>query len=90
VSSVAEFIKTREHFEALAKRIALLVERKAAPESRQRLDEANQHLDTLRTMVANDVQVSVVARLTRHLAGLGTKVDAIAKKPSKKKLKTAV
>jgi len=91
MSSIAEFIKTREHIEALAVKIALLAERKAAPESKQRLDEANKHLDTLRTMVANDVQVTVVERLTRHLTGLGTKVDKIqAKKSATKKQKVAV
>ncbi|MCX5812094.1 MAG: hypothetical protein NT178_06065 [Proteobacteria bacterium] len=88
MSTVAEFIKTREHIEALATKITLLAERKAAPESKHRLDEANQHLDILKTMVANDVQVIVVDRLTRHLTRLGIKVDAImAKKPVKRKPK---
>ena len=91
MSSVAEFIKSREHIEALATKISLLAERKAAPESKQRLDEANRHLETLKTMVANDVQVIVVDRLTRQLTGLGTKVDAmLAKMPAKKRQKTAV
>jgi hypothetical protein len=90
MSSVGEFVKAREHIEALAVKIALLAERKA-PESKQRLDEANQHLDTLKTMVANDVQVVVVERLTRQLTCLGTKVDKIpVKKPATKKQKAVV
>lgn len=89
MSTVAEFIKTRERIEALATKIIVLTERKAAPESKQRLDEANKHLDTLRTMVANDVQVIVVERLTRQLTGLGTKVESLlAKKTTKSKAKT--
>jgi Tfp pilus assembly protein PilO len=91
MSSIAEFIKIREHIEALATKITLLAERKAATESKQRLDEANKHLDTLKTMVANDVQVIVVERLTRQLTRLGAKVDTmLAKKPVKKELKAAV
>jgi phage shock protein A len=91
MSSIAEFIKIREHIEALATKITLLTERKAALESKQRLDEANKHLDTLKTMVANDVQVIVVERLTRQLTRLGTKVETmLTKKPAKKVLKAAL
>jgi hypothetical protein len=91
MSTIAEFIKTREQIEALATEIVLSTERKAVPESKQRLDEANQHLNTLKNMVANEVQVAAVERLARQLTGLEKKVDAIlVKKPAKKKLKTAV
>jgi hypothetical protein len=92
MSSIAEFIKIREHIEALATKITLLAERKASLEAKQRLDEANKHLDTLKTMVANDVQVIVIERLTRQLTRLGTKVEAMLakKKPVKKEMKAAV
>ena len=86
--SVAEFIKEREFIEALAAKITVLTERKAAVESKQRIEEANRHLETLKGMVSNDVQVIVVNRLTRQLNGLEAKVNAIlAKKTVKKKEK---
>jgi len=91
MSTIAEFIKIREQIETLAAKITLLAERKAALESKQRLDEANKLLDTLKTMVANDVQVIVVERLTRQLTRLGAKIETmLAKKPVKKQLKAAV
>jgi hypothetical protein len=91
MSTVAEFVKARDQIEALAAKIIVLTERKAAPESKQRLDEANKRLEALKAMVSNDVQVIVVDRLTRQLTGLGNKIDAIlAKMPAKKKQKTTI
>lgn len=91
MSSVEEFIKTRERIEALAKKIILLIQRKAMPESKLRLDEANVLLEKLKAMVSNDVQEVVLERLTSQLTTLGTKVNAyLAKKPVKKKQKVAV
>lgn len=91
MSSVEEFIKTRERIEALAKKIILLIQRKAMPESKLRLDEANILLEKLKAMVSNDVQEVVLERLTSQLTTLGTKVNAyLAKRPAKKKQKVAV
>jgi len=82
MSSVAEFIELRESIEALAGQIVLSVKDKAVEVSKQRLDEANQKLEMLKTMVNTDVQVIVAERLTRQLSGLEAKVETLAaKKP---------
>jgi hypothetical protein len=91
MSSIAEFIEARKSIETLTAQIALSTEGKIFQESKRRLDEANRQLQVLKTMVANDVQVIVVDRLTRQLNGFTTKVDAMAAKlPVKKKQQTAV
>lgn len=85
--SIAEFIKARESIENLATQITLFVERKAVQDSRKHLDEANQQLTVLRTMVANDTQVIVDSRLSAQLSRLGAKVEKMeAKMPARKKV----
>ncbi len=85
MSSVAEFIELRESIEALAGQIVLSVKDKAVEDSKQRLDEANQKLEVLKTMVNTDVQVIVAERLTRQLTGLEAKIETLAaKKPVRK------
>ena len=85
MSSIAEFIKARESIEKLATQITLFVERKAVQDSRKHLDKANRQLEVLKTMVSNDTQVIVDSRLSRQLAGLGTKVEKMeAKMPVRK------
>lgn len=85
MASVAEFIELRESIEALAGQIVLFVRDKAVQDSKQCLEEANQKLEVLKSMVVNDVQVIVADRLSRQLAGLSEKVEALAaKKPAKK------
>ena len=89
MTNVAEFIETRLQIESLVQQIALSAERKAIPQSKQRLDEAARLLETLTAMADNDVQESAVGRLTRELAGLGTKVEKLARKrPVSKKRPT--
>jgi hypothetical protein len=86
MSNVPQFIETRLQIESLVQQIALSAERKAIPQSKQRLDEAAGLLETLKAMADNDVQESAVGRLTRELAGLGTKVEKLTrKKPVSKK-----
>ena len=80
MSNVAEFIETRLQIESLVQQIALSAERKAIPQSKQRLDEATQLLLALKTMADNDVQESAVGRLTGALAGLGVKVEKLTRK----------
>ena len=83
--SVAEFIELREGIEALAGQITVFVKNKNVEDSRKRLDEANQKLDQLKTMVSTDVQVIVAERLTRQLTGLSEKLATMAaKKPVRK------
>jgi hypothetical protein len=88
MTSVEEFIEVRNSIETLAKQIIIYVGRNAVQDSLQRLDEANRQLETLKAMVANDVQVVVAGRLARQLAGLETEVQAkvakAAKAPAKK------
>lgn len=88
MSTVEEFIKVRKSIEALATKITLCLERKAFQDARQSLDEANRLLDSLKTMVANDVQVIVAGRLTRQLTDLGTKTETAAAKPPTRKKAT--
>ncbi len=80
MTNVVEFIRIRQRIELLAKQIAVSTEQKAAAESNHRLDEASQLLVTLTAMANNDIQDIVIGRLTRQLAGLGTKVGALAVK----------
>ena len=80
MTNVVEFIRIRQRIELLAKQITTTTEQKAATESSRRLEEASQLLVTLTEMASNDVQDIVIGRLTRQLAGLGTKVGALAKK----------
>ena len=85
MASIAEFIEARESIEKLAAQIIISVERKAVLDSRKHLDEANRQLGVLKTMVANDTQVIVDTRLSRQLAGLGTKIEKMeAKMPVRK------
>ncbi len=85
MTNVEEFIAARISIETLAEKIARSVGDKAIRDSKDNLDEANRQLGILETMVANDVQVIVAERLSRQLAGLGTKVDAMAAKTALKK-----
>jgi hypothetical protein len=86
MSNVAEFIETRLQIESLVQQIALAVERKAIPQSKKGLEEAAPLLEKLTAMADNDVQESAVGRLTRALAGLGTKVEKLTRKtPARKK-----
>ena len=90
-STVAEFIEARKSIEMLATHIALCVQRKVLQDLKQRLDEANQQLEVLKTMVAKNVQVIAATRLSRQLTGLGTKIEKMAgKRTIGKKLKTPV
>ena len=83
--SVAEFIELRERIEALAGQITVCVKDKNVEDSKKHLEEANQKLDRLKTMVSTDVQVIVADRLTRQLHGLTEKVETMAaKKPARK------
>jgi hypothetical protein len=106
MSSVEEFIEVRNSIEGLARQIMTCLEQNAVQDAKQHLDEGNRQLEELKTMVANDVQVVVAGRLSRHLALLGTKADAMAakapvrkptagkpraaKKPAEKKVKAPV
>jgi len=86
MSNVAEFIEIRKSIEALAGKITLCIEQKAAQESKQHLDEASRQLEILLPMVTNDVQVIVAGRLTRQLAALRAKIERMAAKmPAKKR-----
>ncbi|OPX95042.1 MAG: hypothetical protein A4E62_01843 [Syntrophorhabdus sp. PtaU1.Bin002] len=85
VESVAEFIRIRQQVELLAKQIVSTTEQKTEAESRHRLDEASKLLVTLTAMASNDVQDIVIRRLTRQLASLGAKVEALGKKRGPKK-----
>jgi hypothetical protein len=86
MSNVAEFVKIRQQIELLAKEIPILVERKATPQSKAKLEEANDLLAKLTAMADNDVQEIAVGRLTRLIGKLGIKVGAmkIPKKVAKK------
>ncbi len=89
--NIAEFIKARMRIEALAGQIALSTERKIVQDAQQHLAEANELLETLKTWVANEVQVIVVNRLTRQLTALGVKVESMAaRKPARKKQQKSV
>ena len=90
MGNVAEFIRIRQRIELLAKQIAVSTEQKSAAESSHRLDEASQLLVTLTAMANNDIQDIVIGRLTRQLAGLGTKVGALAVKKRVAKKQPAV
>ena len=90
MSTVAEFVEVRQKIEAHVKQIDVSVERKVAPQARQKLDEATQLLTTLRTMADNDVQEIAVGRLTRELARLEKKVGSLAGKPRVSKKQPAV
>lgn len=80
MNDVAEFIKIRQQIESLAKEIPLLVERRTMPESKLRLDEAAELLTKLASIADNDVQEIAVGRLTRLLASLRPKVEALESK----------
>ena len=90
MTNVVEFIRIRQRIELLAKQIAVSTELKSAAESNHRLDEASQLLVTLTAMANNDIQDIVIGRLTRQLAGLGTKVGALAVKKRVAKKQPAV
>ncbi len=85
MTSVKEFTEVRKSIEALADEIILFVERRAMQDSRHHLIQANEQLEVLKTMVANDVQGRAANRLSRQLAGLGTKLETIKAKTSMKK-----
>ena len=92
MTNVAEFIEARQQIETLISQIAVSVEHKPRSESAQRLDEATQFLETLKTMADgdNDVQVRVIARLTSEINAVGKKVAKakVAKKVLRKKQPT--
>ena len=79
MDNVAEFIQAREQIETLISQIALSAEQKPRAESTQRIGEATQFLETLKTMTDsdNDVQVRVIARLTSEINALGKKVAKV-------------
>lgn len=86
MTSIEDFIKTRESIEKLTLQIAVFIERKAIKESRKHLDNANRQLETLKTMVSNPTQVLVDSRLSAQLALLGAKLEKLeAKTPARKK-----
>jgi hypothetical protein len=90
MSNVAEFIVARLQIESLVQEIVLSTEREAIPTSKQRLDEAAQLLETLKTMADNYVQENAVGRLAGELSCLGAKVEKLArKKPASKKRSVA-
>jgi hypothetical protein len=79
-TNVAEFIEIRQHIESLASQIVLSAQLKEMPRSKNKLDEANELLAKLTSLADNDVQEIAVGRLTRQLAGLGVKVEALVAK----------
>jgi hypothetical protein len=87
MATVAEFIGVRQQIELLLKQITLVTERKVVLDSVQKLEQAGQLLETLKSMMDNDVQEICVARLTRELAHLQVKAGAVAraKRPVKKR-----
>ncbi len=87
MTTIEEFIKAREAIEKLAAQIIVFVERKSVKESRKYLDDANRQLEGLKAMVANDVQVNVISRLTAQLDGLGVKIVRMeTKAPARRRL----
>jgi hypothetical protein len=85
MTSVQEFIEVRMSIETLADKITLFVDDGAIQDSRKHLDSANQQLEVLKTMVANDVQMRATDRLSRQLIGLGVQVETMkAKTPVRK------
>jgi hypothetical protein len=90
-TNVAEFIEIRQHIESLASQIVVSAQQKEGPRSKKKLDEANELLARLTSLANNDVQDIAVGRLTRQLAGLGVKVEAlVAKKGVTKKAAASV
>jgi capsule polysaccharide export protein KpsE/RkpR len=86
MTTIEEFIKAREAIEKLASQIIVLVEHKSVRESRKCLDDANQKLEVLSTMVANDIQVNVISRLTAQLGQFSAKIVRMeAKMPAGKR-----
>jgi hypothetical protein len=85
VSNVREFVEIRLQIESLASEMAVFIDRKSMPQSQTRLDEAGNLLAKLTAMADNDVQNVAVARLTRLLGNLETKVAKL--KPPKKERK---
>lgn len=86
MTTIEEFIKARETIENLAARTTACVERKSVHESRKLLDDANAKLELLKAMVANDIQVNVIGRLTAQLDGLRVKIVRMeSKMPSGKR-----
>lgn len=77
MTSIEEFIKTRESIEKLATQIALFIERKDIGESRKHLDAANLQLKTLKNMISNDTQDMVGRRLAAQLEGLRARIEKI-------------
>lgn len=92
MSTIAEFVEMRKHIETLAAEIARSIKNNAKEDSVRNLDEAKRNLEVLKTMVANDVQVIVVSRLSAHLANLEAKIagmkvgSRIRKRPVSRKV----
>jgi precorrin-6B methylase 2 len=87
MTTIEEFIKAREAIETLAAKIIVLVENKSVRESRELLDDANQKLEILKTMVANAIQVNVIGRLTAQLEGQSVKIVRMeSKMPARKRV----
>ena len=90
MTTIEEFIKAREAIETLAAKIIVLVEHKSVRESRELLDDANQKLEILKTMVANAIQVNVIGRLTAQLEGQSVKIVRMeSKMPARKRVAVA-
>ncbi len=87
MTTIEEFIKAREAIEKLAAQITVLVEHKSVKESRVCLNDANQKLEILKTMVANDIQGRAISRLTAQFEGFSVKIVRMeAKMPSGKRV----
>lgn len=90
MANVVEFIRIRQRIELLAKQITSTTEKKAADDSSRRLEEASQLLAALKEMVSNDVQEIVIGRLTRQLAALKIKIQALTGKERSTKKQPAL
>lgn len=77
MATIAEFVEMRKHIETLAAEIARSIKNNTKEDSVRNLDEAKRNLEVLKTMVANDVQVTVVSRLSVHLANLEARIGAM-------------
>ena len=77
MTSIQEFIKTRESIEKLASQIVLFIEGKDIGESRQHLGIANHRLGRLKAMISNDTQDMACRRLSALLENLGAKIEKI-------------
>ncbi len=77
MATVEEFIATRQQIESVVKQVTLATQRRKAFDSAHKLEQAGELLETLTSMVDNDVQESCVRRLTRELDLLRIRVAAL-------------